>query len=167
VGAIAEARAQGRADAMAEMTDAIEQHRRATDDMDAAARALTRALDQLAEADRQRVHDVEQQTLHLALALAEEIIGREVRDDDGLVVTAATRALSLAPDRGSVVLRVNPGDVAAVGDPARLAGHLASVVHVVADPSIDRGGAVAEVGPLRIDAQINSALARIRDAFAP
>jgi flagellar assembly protein FliH len=167
VGVVADARAQGRADAMAEMADAIEHHRRATDDMEAAARALAGSIDQLAEADQQRVHDVEQQVLQLAVAMAEEIIGREVRDDDGLVVTAAIRALTLAPDRGTVVLRVHPMDVAAIGDPGRLAGHLASAVQVVADPSIGRGGAIAEVGPLRIDAQISSALARIRDAFAP
>ena len=44
--------------------------------------------------------------------------------------------------------------------------HLADAVQVVADPSIERAGAVAEAGPLRIDAQISSTFARIREAFA-
>lgn len=173
VGALGEARAQGRAEAMAELDSVIEGHRRATTDAAAASQSLAGALDQLHRTDLTRVHDVEQQVLRLALALAEEIVGREIRTDDGLVVAAATRALSLAPDRGPVLLRVNPADVAAVRAALDLetaetpAGHLSSTVQVMADPSIERAGAVAEVGPLRIDAQISSAIARIREAFAP
>jgi flagellar assembly protein FliH len=99
----------------------------------------------------------------LAVALAESIVEREIRDDDQLVVTAAARALALAPERGAVVLRAADP---ATDEPGALAAHMANEVQVVADPSIERAGAVAEVGPLRIDAQIGAALARIRDAFA-
>jgi flagellar assembly protein FliH len=176
VGALGEARAQGRAEAMAEMSAAIEQHRRTAQDLEAATLAMSSALAQVARTDLDRMHDVEHRVLQLAVALAESIVEREIRDDDELVVTAAARALALAPERGAVVLRVNPADVVAVraaiagnpatDEPGALSAHMANEVQVVADPSIERAGAVAEVGPLRIDAQIGAALARIRDAFA-
>lgn len=168
VGALAEARAQGRAEAMAELSASIDSHRRATDDLTAAAGALSAALGDIARTDMNRVRDLEQQVLQLAVALAEEIIGREVRDDDSLVVAAATRALAFTPDRVPVVLRVHPDDLATVRDAVAggAAAHLTMPVQVVADPTIGRAGAVAEAGPLRIDAQIDAALARIRDAFA-
>jgi flagellar assembly protein FliH len=173
VGALAEAREQGRADALAEMSAAIEQHRRATDDLDAATRALTASLDQIGRTDLDRIHEVERHVLGLAVELAQAIIGREIELDDALVIPAVERALDLVPDRGAVVLRVNPADVATVRDAIdgnvdgahALGGHLASPVQVVADPAVARAGAVAEVGPLRVDAQVGAALARIRDAF--
>jgi flagellar assembly protein FliH len=168
VGAIADAREQGRIEALAELTAAIDEQRRLAADMAAAASALSSALDQLERADLSRVHDVEQQVLKLAVALAEEIVGREVRTDDGLVVAAATRALALAPDRAPLVLRVNPVDVAAVRDAmTEISAHLTVAVQVIPDQSIERAGAVAEAGPLRIDAQISATFARIREAFAP
>jgi flagellar assembly protein FliH len=171
---------------MAELSAAIDEHRRAAKQMAAGALALSDALDQLERADLGRIHDVEQQVLKLALGLAEEIIGHEVDTSDDAVLAAATRSLALAPDRGAIVLRVHPADVAVVREAldgtrdtaqntARdspqnaadsIAAHLSSTVQVIADPSIERAGAVAEAGPLRIDAQVSSALARIRDAFA-
>ena len=194
VGALADAREQGRAEAMAELTAAIDEHRRAAKEMAAAALALSDALDQLERADLGRIHDVEQQALHLALGLAEEVIGHEVSTNGNAVIAAAIRALALAPDRGTIVLRVHPSDATVVRaaiagtrdtshdrtlspahdpahDPAQsspdsIAGHLSSTVQVIADPSVERAGVVAEAGPLRIDAQVGSALARIRNAFA-
>lgn len=185
VGALADAREQGRAEAMAELNAAIDEHRRAAKEMAAAALALADALDQLERADLNRIHDVERHVVQLALGMAEEIVGHEVTTNGDSVIAAATRALALAPDRGVIVLRVHPSDVAVVRqaiagtnapDAAaqasadetgrNLAGHMSSTVQVIADPSIERAGAVAEVGPLRIDAQVGSALARIRDAFA-
>lgn len=167
VGAIAEAREQGRIAALAELTAAIDEQKRLATDMTAAAAAMRSALEQLQRADLSRVHDVEQQVLQMAVALAEEIVGREIRTDDGLVVAAATRALALAPDRGPLVLRVNPADMPVVRDAlAGISGHLSVAVQVISDQSIERAGAVAEAGPLRIDGQISSTFARIREAFA-
>jgi flagellar assembly protein FliH len=173
VGALAEAREQGRAEALAELDATIERHRRATEDMQAASRALVDALHQIQRADVDRIHDLERQVLELGLAVAEEIVGREVAADRHVVLTSAERALALAPDRGPVVLRVHPADVAAVRDALRpdaaagssIGAHLANPVQVVADPSVERAGVVADVGPLRLDAQVGSAIARIRDAF--
>jgi flagellar assembly protein FliH len=171
VGALAEAREQGRADAMAELAGTLDEHRRATDDMGSAARALLAALDQVGRADLDRIHEVERHVLSLAVELAGAIVGREIELDHTLVLTAVERALDLVPDRGPVVLRVHPADVATVRDAVQggadegLGTHLTAAVQVVADASVARAGAVADVGPLRVDAQIGAALARIRDAF--
>jgi flagellar assembly protein FliH len=166
VGAIAEAREQGRKDALAELAVAIDEQHRLAADLTAAAGALARALDQLAIADLSRVENVEHHVLQLALALAEEVVGREIRADDDLVLTAAKRALALAPDRGPLMLRVHPTDVPVVRDAlAGISVHLSVPVQVMPDQTIERAGAVAEAGPLRIDAQISSTFARIREAF--
>lgn len=153
---------------MAELTAAMAGHRQATEALDAAAAALSTALTDIGQADVGRVRDVERHVLELAVALAEEVLGRAVRDDEALAATAATRALSLTPDRVPVVLRVHPDDVATVRDAVATgaAAHLTVPVHVVADPTIGRAGAVAEAGPLQIDAQIDAALSRIRQSFA-
>jgi flagellar assembly protein FliH len=166
VGAIAEAREQGRQDALAKLAAAIDEQHRLAVDLTAAADVLARALDQLAAADLSRIENVEHHVLQLALALAEEIVGREIRSDDDLVVTASKRALALTPDRAPVMLRVHPSDVTVVRDAlGEISGHLSVVVQVMPDQSIERAGAVAEAGPLRIDAQISSTFARIREAF--
>jgi len=164
---------------MAEVSAAIADYRRTAQELETATRAMKVALDQIARSDLDRMHDVEHRVLELGVAVAEAILDREIRTDDELVLTAAKRALALTPDRGPINLRVHPADVAAVraaiaSTPApdrsasaddQISSHLASEVLVIADPAIERAGAVAEVGPLRIDAQISSALARIRDAF--
>ena len=95
VGALAEAREQGRAEALAELDATIERHRRATEDMQAASRALVDALHQIQRADVDRIHDLERQVLELGLAVAEEIVGREVAADQQVVLTSAERALAL------------------------------------------------------------------------
>ncbi|MBI5087583.1 MAG: rhomboid family intramembrane serine protease, partial [Actinobacteria bacterium] len=51
------------------MAAALEQHRRATDDLDAATRALSASLDQVGLADLERIDGVERQVLTLAVAL--------------------------------------------------------------------------------------------------
>ena len=72
------------------------------------------------------------------------------------------RSAVLLPDRGPVLVRVHPLDL----ETARTAapgwfGEVRSV-EIVADATIDRGACALAVGPLRIDAQISSALERMR-----
>lgn len=166
VGALAEAREEGRQQALAQLAAEIDGHRRARHDLELAARALVDALDQIEHADLGLLHDFEQQVLALGVALAEELVGRELRAFDDVAVSGVTRALSMAPDRGAVVLRVHPGDLAAVVESAAVMGHRAGDVQVVADATIERGGCIAVAGSLQIDAQLGTALQRIREALS-
>jgi flagellar biosynthesis/type III secretory pathway protein FliH len=164
--ALEDARTAGRREAEAVMSSAIDSHRRATEQMQMAASALANALDQIEHVDLGILHDFQQQVLSLAVALAEEIVGRELRTFDDVTIASVERALSLAPDRGDVVLRVNPVDLAAVLESAAVMGHRAGDVQIVADANVQRGGCTAVCGALRVDAQLPAVFERLREAFA-
>jgi flagellar assembly protein FliH len=164
IGALNEAREEGRQQALAEMEHLVEQHRRARLDAEQAGRALNAAAMQLRLMDQETLADLEQQVVALALALAQEILGREVRAFDDVAIGSAMKAMSLTPDRGPCMLRVHPQDRAAVVSYVSAADQRQDV-EVVADPGVERGGCLAVAGPLLVDAQITSAIARIAEAL--
>lgn len=163
--AIAAAREAGRREAEAAMSSTVDEHRRATEQMHAVASALANALDQIEHVDLGILHDFQQQVLALAVALAEDIVGRELRTFDDVTVVGVERALSLMPDRGDVVLRVHSNDLAAVLESAVAMGHRAGDIQIVADDSVQRGGCTAACGALRVDAQLPAVFERLREVF--
>ena len=100
----------------------------------------------------------------LAVELAESIIGCELRAFDDLSIASARKALSLSPDRGEAQLRVNPADRTLVAEALEDSDRPGGIT-VVGDGSVERGSCVAMVGPLLVDAQIRTAVARIRDTL--
>ena len=74
--------------------------------------------------------------------------------------------IMIVPDRGDVVLRVNPTDLAAVLESAAVMGHRAGDVQIVADGNVQRGGCTAVCGALQVDAQLPAVFERLREAFA-
>ncbi len=161
-----EARREGRREAEAVLAAEVEAHRRATEQMQRAASVLANALDQIEHVDLGTLHDFQQQVISLGLQLAEEIVGRELRACDDIVLSAVERALSMVPERGAVVLRVHPGDLAVVLESAESMGHRAGDVQIVADHTVASGGCVAVCGPLQVDAQLPGVIERVRGAFA-
>ena len=123
-------------------------------------RALDEAAAQLESADAVTLRAIETEVVDLAFAVVKALLDRELQLDTHPVRESIRRALSLAPDRGAVVVRVHPGDLSSIHDVAELAP--ARQVELVADPQIDAGGCVVEVGACRIDAQLSSALERVR-----
>lgn len=164
IGALNEAREAGRQEALAEVEQLIEQHRRGRLDAEHAGRSMHLAAQQLRALDAETLADVQHQVIALAVALAETIIGREVRAFDDVANEAAERALALVPDRGPVVLRVNPADRASIAEHVQ-AVQRPDEVTVVADPSIGRGGCTAQVGALLVDATVEAAIERLRGSF--
>jgi len=165
VGALNEAREEGRQQALVEMEHLVEQHRRSKLDAEQAGRALNAAAMQLRLFDQESLEDLQQQVVVLALAVAREILGREARTFDDVVLGSVTKAMSLTSDRGAVVLHVNPADRASVTEFLASADHRQDV-DVVADHGVERGGCIAANGPLLVDAQIGSAVERIAAALA-
>lgn len=146
--------------------EAIE-HRRAAARLGQAAAALQDAATQLAQRDAVTLAAIEADVLALALALAEEIVGRELRATDAPVLDALGRAARLVPDRGDVVVRVHPDDATVVT--AAVAAHPAGwpgEVQVLGDPAIEPGGCVLDVGECRIDVQVGAAIERLRAAWS-
>ena len=169
VAALAEARAEGRRTALAEVeaevSAAIKQHQSAQQRMERAAQVLAAAIDQIEHIDLGTLHELEQQVLALAVSIAEEIVGRELSAGHDVAINSARRALAMTPDRGDVALRVHPGDLGAVLDSLGNMSHRAGDVQIVADDGVSPGGCIAATGPLRVDAQLDGVFERIRDAF--
>ena len=125
----------------------------ATAALGAAAGALENAAVPVAD-------DIRDSLVAAAVTLVEDLLGRELALADSPALDAARRALTLCPADGPVVLRLHPDDLAEL--PAGALGELPDSVRVVADPTIERAGAVAEAGPRRIDAQLGAALERVQ-----
>lgn len=132
----------------------------ARQDLAFALTALHGAIDQLDRHDRAGLADLTADAVDLALAIAEAVVGREIDAAIDPGRDALVRALQLAPDRGRLLARLNPVDLDRLGD---VRAHLAGRdIELVADPAVERGGCLLQAGPARIDAQISSALARVR-----
>lgn len=156
----------GIARAEAEVRAVEQEHRAAHDRCLQAARALEAAAADLRSRDAVALQAIEDDVVALALALATEIVGRELRSTDAPVRDAIQRAIALAPDRGTASCRVHPDDAevaheVVAGDPLRQ-----DRVDVLPDPRVERGGCVVEVGECRIDAQVGTAIERMRQALA-
>lgn len=155
----------GMARAEAEIDAIIADHRSAHQRCTQAARALEAAGRDLADRDAIALSSIEEDVVRLALALASEIVGRELRSTPEPVRDAIRRALALAPDRGTAFCHVHPDDAevalaVVAGDPMRR-----EHVEIVPDPRVELGGCVVEVGECRIDAQVGTALERMHQAL--
>lgn len=132
-----------------------------------AAEALDAAAAELRGRDALTLQSIEEQAVALAVAIAEEIVGAELRACDDRVRAAICRAIGLAPDRGELLVRVHPADADAAGHAlAAIPGATVRSTTVVADPAVEAGGCILEVGPCRVDAQIGAVRERLRVVLA-
>ena len=122
--------------------------------------ALGAAAGQLDESAIPVADDIRDSILGTVLTLIEELLGRELALAEDPAMDAVRRALTFCPADAPAVVRVHPDDLAEV--PAEALAELPDSVRVVADPSVERAGAIAESGPRRIDAQLSAALARVQ-----
>jgi flagellar assembly protein FliH len=125
--------------------------------------AISRVREQLAAADRVSADELASQLVQFAMSVAEAVIGRELELSSNSALDSLRRALVMIPERGEIVARLNPDDVAIVDSVEHLVP--GRVVTIAADPSVERGGAVVQVGRCHIDAQIGPALDRVREAL--
>jgi flagellar assembly protein FliH len=128
--------------------------------MASATAALEAAVAALDAAVVPTADDVRDTVVDGVLTLVEDLLGRELSTSTTAGVDAMRRALTLVPADAPAVVRLHPDDLALV-PPHALAALPASVT-VVGDDGVERAGAVAECGPRRVDAQLSTALARVR-----
>lgn len=129
----------------------------------AASEALEAAAADLHARDTVAVSAVEAAVVELAVELAAATLQRELASPAS-VFEALRRAAPLLPDRGRPVVRVHPDVAAAVTEHVHgpQAGAPFAGAEVVGDPAVDRHGCVVDVGECRVDAQITTAVARLR-----
>jgi flagellar assembly protein FliH len=148
-----------------EVAQTLAEHRHLIDRLTAAIHALDAAADDLRRRDHVTIDELEHDAVALAVALAEELVGRELAATDAPVLDALRRAVGLVPDRGVPRVRMHPDDVAtATGTPEL--DHLTGgdLTALVADPTVEPGGCIVDVDACRIDAQLTPALARLSQA---
>jgi flagellar assembly protein FliH len=101
------------------------------------------------------------------VAIVEAVLQHEVGDGADAVVQAIRRGLALAPDRGHAVVRVHPDDVEALrGSSTTLVDLVPGrTIELTPDPAVSAGGAVVDIGACTIDAQLTSAVTRVREVL--
>jgi flagellar assembly protein FliH len=124
--------------------------------------AVVRSLDEAAADLRRRqaleLAGLEDTLARTAVDLASAIIGRELAVAESPGADALARAMALVPAGATTLARLNPADAALVTEPP-------SGVTILPDPAVEPGGCILEVGDSRIDAQLGSALDRVRSAL--
>ncbi len=155
--AASEVVAQAEAEAAARLADVQARWERR---MASATASLGAAVTALDAATVPTADDVRETLLDGLLTLVGDLLGRELSASTTAGVDAIRRALTLLPSDAPAVVRLHPDDLAEV-PPAALAA-LPPSVTVVGDDAVERAGAIAECGPRRVDAQLSTALARVR-----
>ncbi|HWP02068.1 MAG TPA: FliH/SctL family protein [Gemmatimonadaceae bacterium] len=130
--------------------EAEERLRPAVDAMEAAAEALAEVREKLAANFADHLH-------LLAVAVARQLIQREIAADAEIVVGLVERALTLVPPDQRVRVHVNPEDLATVRK--RIEGRIGDrQIEWVADPAIERGSCVADSPSRVVDGRLDRAL---------
>lgn len=125
--------------------------------------ALTAAATDLRRRETTALGEVADQVAAMAVEIAEIVLRREVAAAADAGRDAIRRAIAFVPDGGAIEVRLHPQDAAALGAVEEvLPGR---DVVVVPDPAVARGDAVVQVGQTRIDAQIATALDRVREVL--
>ncbi len=125
--------------------------------LDAMLDALARPFDELDEA-------VEQELVFLAMAVARQLIRRELKSDPGQIVGVIREALALLPVAdGDVRLELHPEDARLVRELLNLDESGERSWRIVEDPTLTRGGCRIANRTSRIDATVES---RIHAAIA-
>jgi flagellar assembly protein FliH len=130
-------------------------------------RTLHQAIEALKEATRRADDYRKQLSAHfaehlqvLAVAVARQIIGREVALDPSLIASLVKRALEHVPFDDAIKVRLHPEDLALL-DTGTLVEPGRGRTQWIGDPEVGRGGCVIE-GPTRlIDGRIDRALLAI------
>ncbi|HEV8625104.1 MAG TPA: FliH/SctL family protein [Acidimicrobiia bacterium] len=122
-------------------------------------RSLVEAADDLRRRQALELKGLEDTLARTAFDLAAAVVGRELQLSSSPGADALARALALVPAGCVATARLHPNDVAALGA-------VSEAVAVIADPAIEPGGCILEVGDSRIDAQLGSALDRVRAALS-
>jgi flagellar assembly protein FliH len=121
----------------------------------------------LAEGLERNAALLEQQLVELAVAIAREIVGRELEDDRSYAVTLAEEALGLLGEAEETEIAVSPPDAPVLTERIE---HLSATapgvgrLRVRVDPEISAGCRV-ETRLASVDASVEARLRNVRDAL--
>jgi flagellar assembly protein FliH len=154
------------AEARALASEEAYEHRRAAA-LASAVNALGRAVTELENQLMPTFTELQEVVLASAYDLAEAIVGRTLRDDPERGADALRRAMSAAPEQGGVTVSLHPDDFATLVG-AGAGGEFdyqGRRISLRPDPNLRPGDAVAETGTATVDATIETAMSRAREAL--
>ena len=153
---MAEGLAAGRAAAAAESVAALSR-------LESVCRSLAAAAEELRRRQALELAGLEDALARAAVDLASAIIGRELEVSASPGADALARALALVPAGCTAVAWLHPSDANSLE--AAPLGPDPGALTLIADPAVEPGGCILEVGDSRIDAQLGPALDRVRAAL--
>lgn len=128
--------------------------------------ALKKAVTDVEQARQSWLKQWERQAVHVAAAMAERIIRRELTHHPEITLTLVREALELAAGSTDIRLYLNPEDHQALGSQAQLLiAELsrAGSAEVISSAEVARGGCRVETRFGEIDQQIATQLARLEE----
>jgi flagellar assembly protein FliH len=138
---------------------ADEEMERRLEDIQQRLRATVEELGKLAP---QAMRRADREMIHLAVAMAERIVRREVRAEPAILLEMARAAIDRLGERVTAVVHLNPADLdAIVSDGSGRIGTL----DVVADGELPRGGCMIRTNLGAIDAGIDAQMRELLRAM--
>ena len=155
-----EAEAEGRQAALQAVGQMVGQQ------MATALPALNKAVEGIRHAKQTWLKHWEQSAVHVAAAIAQRVLRRELTRQPEVALTLVREALELAAGSTQLRIHLHPDDHRTLaGQVETLAKEMSSVANaeLVADPEITRGGCRVETRFGVIDQQFEAQLARIEE----
>lgn len=128
-----------------------------------ALQTVAHAAAQLESIQAQFVHDRERDLHGLAIAIARQMIQRELTLDPALTAELVRRALALLPLDTIIEVRMHPDDLSVLGSTVQEFAAPGRQVQLtwVGDPLLDRGGFVLETPARVVDGRADVALRQL------
>lgn len=157
--ALAEAYARGQADGRAQSEGAQQQ------EIQFAVEALAGALVTLQREAEVWLNNASENVCALAIAVARQVMAREVVSDPTFVSALAVQALQECPLEQPIVVRMHPDDLAAASNAIRSdalsSAGVRADIQWQADPRVSRGGCLLEGRDRIVDGRVDAALERL------
>lgn len=129
--------------------------------------AAESALDDVRTGESRWLANIEENIAAIAIAVAQQVITREVTTSGDIVVELVTRALQEFGLDQALSIRVNPGDLEALLSAERVAGDDVATltkgreVRWMSDARIEKGGCVVEGRERIVDGRVDTGLERL------
>ena len=148
--------------------EAIEQmlQEKVTKQVKTALPALRRAVEELQKAQQSWISYWEKEAVHLATAIAERVIRRELSANNGITLDLISETLRMVTQNSTIKLNLNPEDYDTLREQVeKLVGELCDVatIAIISNTEITPGSCRLDTELGSIDQQIESQLRRIEE----
>lgn len=122
---------------------------------------MSQLIESLNEPFEKLDQDVEQELVALAVAMAKQIIRREITTDPGQIMAVVREALNVLPvSSRNITIAMHPEDAALISQ-LEISPREGRQWRLVEDPGLLRGGCMVSTDTSRIDASVENRLAVI------